>query len=355
MQPPLGAVTIPIVDICMFANNSIRRCEINDFKLNNTYNKSLHEKDPEGCFNEPLFMGFVGVYKPDKKSSERNFSEQLTETTKQLLIQRLDHYMKQQVEDVDTDYYQVELQCSNVASLTNMCMDFIIKNNYNDTFITEYLIDKLKPETSQVDLLKNIINDIISMRYKKENYKSKYGDDIGSFDQRELDDVLKNIMDSRFSINGYKSYYNAGIAINKKAADPFEITDNVVETDSDCRVWLNKKITEFVKFCKINGYVPVGIIPWKMFKISMIPVAKDEKFLEPYIEKLETFADGIQNIKEKAKKMAISNKEQLIEFYTSELDCIYGFKRQYAKKQIQLSSSPPSKFDSETRDFFNNV
>ena len=343
MQPPLGAVTIPIVDICMFANNSIRKCSVSDFKLNNKYDKMFHEKDPDGCFGEPMFIGFLGVYKSVGKSS----LIQSEEITKQLMLQQLDQYMKNQVESADTDYHQLELKMSNIASLTNLCLDFVD----NDNIIAEYLIDKLKPTDGYADLLRDIIRDIINLRNKKEKYHLQYGDDFGDFTHQEFDDVLKNVMESRFTATGYKTYYDAGFAVNKSAADSFEISENVVSSDADCHVWLNKKVTEFVKYCKVNGCKPIGIVPWKMFKLSMIPVLKDENFLEPYKEKLENFADGVQSIKEKAKKLGIT-RDKIIEFYTTELDVIYGVKKQYKR---QVRSPSPSKYDTETVDYFNNI
>jgi len=60
--------------------------------------------------------------------------------------------------------------------------------------------------------------------------------------------------------------------------------------------WLDK----FLKFCEDGNFVPVGLMPWKMFQIELIPLRKDTKFWKPiYQQRINALIDFVQKYHDK--------------------------------------------------------
>jgi hypothetical protein len=356
LQPPLGLATIPVVDIAIFANNIIRKCSIEDFDLSSNYDKKFHTSDIKNNYisGKPMFMGIVAIYKKPKLSSAENYLKELEKLNPQTIKQQLDQYMKTVIESANSVHYLTELQCANVASLTTICLEFILQNNYHDSIISEYLIEKLKP--ADPVLFKNIINDIIDLYYKTHNFNFD-GIDYGKTDEKTFSDILTNVIDQRFS-DGYKAYYDAGILTEKDTAMNFQIS-NFAKSNADCQVWLQKRIREFMQFCRINNYQVMGVIPYKVFKICMIPVFRQPDFIEKYKTTIEDFTETLQEIKQRAREQKVTD---LPAFYQHELELIYGEKKSRRSRsesptydQKSRSESPPKIYDQETTDEFNNL
>ncbi len=53
-------------------------------------------------------------------------------------------------------------------------------------------------------------------------------------------------------------------------------------------------LAEFKEFCKQNDYMPVGILPWKLFQIKYTPIQKEEGYLAPWIPKIADIIDLVK-------------------------------------------------------------
>jgi len=63
--------------------------------------------------------------------------------------------------------------------------------------------------------------------------------------------------------------------------------------------WLDK----FLKFCEDGNFVPIGLMPWKMFQIELIPLRKDLKFWKPiYQQRIDALIDFVQKYHDKSDK-----------------------------------------------------
>ncbi len=98
------------------------------------------------------------------------------------------------------------------------------------------------------------------------------GIDFGSH-QPDFEDIVEQAVDSGFNI-----WY----------PDTF--------ADSEPGLWLEIQFEKFSQFCTEHNYSPVGVMPWKLFKIHFMPIQKDPNYLSKIVPEIEQVVSGIQDI-----------------------------------------------------------
>ena len=321
-QPPTGACTIPIVDISLFVNASFRKCRIEEFAFNNSYDINFHEKDRINIpqeFDNPIFMGFIGIY-------DINNNQNIDALANNLII------------DLHDDNHSLNNNISNIVTFLYKCLDLMNLSTSYTTKRDEILlsvVDKsiVNDSSKQIklDLIRLMIPDIIQLHSNiidnKNNPKilqKLCGIDLGKLPNGEIDSIFKKVVDNRMGLPGYQAYYNDEFLYDSRVA---KFLGNDIH-QPDTAQWIQNQLEKFRNFCQVNNYKPIGYLPWKLFRICMIPVMHDPNFLENHKEKIFNVVDIIQTIKQKAKiECPNGTADELKYFYKNELNSIYSPKR----------------------------
>lgn len=333
-QLPTGMCTIPIIDLGLFTNASFRKCKFSDFLYNNNYDQEFHGKDkiniPEG-FDNPICMGMVAIYEISRDTDQKKLNDTLLEK----FINQLDF----------TEITEKNL-CSNILLIKNELFNYLIKEKIKFPEIEELIIIigriLIRYDISVNNFISNIIYDII-VNFKElveEPNKKLY--DLGEMSLGEFDYVLTKAIDHRHEPNGYHIYY----------PDNFISYFDEKNTEKDPKKWLENNISKFTNFCKIRNYRPIGFLPWKLFKICMIPVFPDPEFLHNYQDSIHQFVHKVHSIKQKAITNSIDSN-QILEFYQSELNAEFREKRIVKSKEKEII--PKKTYDQSILDEFNDL
>lgn len=330
-QPPTGACTIPIVDFALFINACFRKCSFKDFGFNNKYDIEFHNKDivnnPKG-FGSPIFIGMIGIYDIPK--------------TPYILMEK-NIILETLLKIISICNFQTFGNLEFIL-LLKKCLIHLLRNNKwrcsDPNEFNEIILDAFK-SIKNIDF--NI--DLNELEYIGEFPNIM---DYGNLCLSDTNDIFENIVNNRHNDYGYHAYYTDFMTSN-------QILNPILKSgDDQCKEWMKRKLLEFDNYCRNNNYEPIGFIPWKMFKICIIPVFHDPDFLNNYKDNIYDFIEKIQHIKTKAVDLNIS-KDKIYEFYKEELNIVFNPKRERIKKINIYIETEKLILSREELDFFNNL
>lgn len=376
-QPRVGACTIDIVDACLFVDAAFRRCSYEQFidpKAHDLtqYNRdsSLHRHDRDNSFSSKCYpMGMIGIYDTSKSykrenvyelfsggpggpggspNNEQDFLDEfnLDDIASELekLAQRTNTQATIQTEDEDlieplgiADLLKSSVhtpasiaECiqksgpmykSRIVSITQQVWRYIedecayISDDIADDVwnIIMILIPSFKENSpGQCNMYKAIIKDTIRLCMNEDAIQNYYdcGEDFGiPKNNQYFTEVLRRSIDERYALKGFKIFYPQKII--------HASTDN--STDTTNKEYMNKQMWMFLRECRIRNAKPIGIIPWKLMKVSIIPIEKDPNFLKNIEEKVRQAARDIHQIRIATHILPpdqmIEKRAQLIEQY----------------------------------------
>jgi len=147
----------------------------------------------------------------------------------------------------------------------------------------------------QVNMYKRIIKDTIRTCINGDAVRNYYacGLDFGlPKNNQYFPEVLRRSINERFALKGYKIYYP------KKILHALHSPDDAGNADvHENKDYLNKQLWMFLRECKIRNAKPVGIIPWKLMKTSIVPIEKEPNFLKDIEELVRQVAKEIHQIR----------------------------------------------------------
>lgn len=394
-QPLVGACTIPITDICLFVDSMIRKCSIDDFGFNTDYDSTYTPKDPPAVSSEgPIVCGMVGIYdipnpaspedSDDESEKTPTYKPPLSNAEFEEIIPRLANYVKQDLFTEGSEFYSATrhtITMSDVMFLVSLCDKFLNVLYTEAPMTIRQMTVTLEEQLTfrairdligdmtvvQEDFLRVVLQGAMRVNYQlRRNYDMtslEYGHDLGGAANYLFDEIIKKTINDRFENYGFKAYYTPGFytlpgsagALGMKQAASY--VDMTLPEPQRAQKWLWQRTEEFTKFCKAKGYEPVGIIPWKLFKISMIPLLKDPEYLTRIMPKLVKVWNTIRQIKEAAYARAQPvSKEVLIQEYEKVYPPSTKALARRATKKIGSPSTPVANsgignWDAETLNF----
>jgi hypothetical protein len=300
-QPYTGLCTIPIADVGLFVNCMFRRCALDDFECNNLYNDDMHHGREEiPTLREPLFMGFMAVYFVG--ASNETQMENSWVSAVPLMIKEIE----KEIGLVHSVFHNLGKGDFDIPAWILMCCKFIGKYKlFEDgeikliaAVLTHFSFTVLR---EQIMRYYNMFND-----YKEQ--VMDYGKDFGDFNvsTQEFGSMLTKVTDRT---SGYKIYYAKEFV---SASDINWPNVPSLATKQGYQVWMKKQINKFGTFCHKSLYKPIGIIPWKLFRISMIPVVPRPNYLSPHISKITRFTNLLKNIHQRTTDLNGEEKSKAI-------------------------------------------
>jgi len=106
--------------------------------------------------------------------------------------------------------------------------------------------------------------------------------DYGKAHMFEMDRLLRSLYDDRDEEDGIKAYYPKGYYCAKDIYDPRHwlttkrpenwIDFSVADEARRAKDWLAVETSRFLEFCKTNNAVPIGLLPYKIMKLAIVPM-----------------------------------------------------------------------------------
>lgn len=273
LQPPTGIWSLKIPDLALFCNCSFRKCAIRDFNLDLVYDLNFHRKDlennPDG-FRKVLFLGMIGIYKPGKELINPDiFKNKIPDTM-----------------DLEKLIKSALLELKNYGYKTNL---------------TE--LEKIIPEIIFKDNLELIKKLVFDWNFEKINIL-----DLGEMEY--ITDILSKTIQGKSDPDfGYQSYYSGLFSASQTNMNP-------------C-IWLNQEILKFQNLKIQEGNEIIGILPWKLLKICMIPVFPDPDFGNKYKNHIMNFSKDLHYIKLSGLEVPESEKSS---YYKTKISEKFGTK-----------------------------
>jgi len=330
LQPQLGAATIKIVDTCLFVDGMFRKCSISDFGLSPDHDNNFHK------VSEPAtaaIAGFIGIYRKENTTNE----EVPAGTCQNIdnIISDLKMSVLSDVSEPGSDFYGVDPHSiNNLMSLCVICDRYLdtVYNNYDDSIylnkkdeesITISVLKKLIIDEEHHHLIDLIVPDALSANYKQSEYRNSEGYkidnagiDYGYADITTFSGMLRDVIDNRHTDDGCKAYYPEAFYVDERLKPSFTGEQNyqdVSENDSiRPKKWLHRNVRKYTDWCRDNGCVSVGIIPWKLFKLSYLPSAIIPNFIETAKPKILEVVNVIESIKQLARDVEPSQAADII-------------------------------------------
>jgi hypothetical protein len=319
-QPQTGLHTMPGVDLGLFVNSSFRACRTEQFGLspgysNPTINKRgedvpFHNKDPwSQTDSQPLAAGFIGLHEP-LPTTDNSGSVYLRTT----------HYNQQSWEEFDRRcgvdastnlWNSLVLGWSLRPKIENR--DHALRVMYSQFAhpmsegVTAYLPEEGSPTVSELlrrgwlsegQLLTELYNDACRQLVTPDTEISRaeveawlvartltpehpYGIDYGSSNSSELFGMLSKYDGCREQPDGLKAYYPEGYYTQRIPSDGGGVfaprTEcwvdwNLSKEPARAQAWLSREVGRFLDWCREHQRRPVGILPWKLLRMDVLPV-----------------------------------------------------------------------------------
>jgi hypothetical protein len=194
--------------------------------------------------------------------------------------------------------------------------------------VTRVMVNLFTCETESRETVLNIINMLVpgalqanykqSLRYVSEGYAidmNEVGIDFGSSSESAFASLLRNAIDDRFAPTGHKIYYPDAVYSSERLYDYFSGIEGGYIDDSELpalrpKKWLYNQVSKYISWCKSRGYISVGIIPWKLFKINYIPMIKDSEFLNKHKDAIYAAVQKVEDIRKAGRESPDKLKEE---------------------------------------------
>lgn len=290
-QVKAGLCTIDIAQIAVFANNMIRKCQLDQLDFSTNYDTAYH-RDTElklKNINATISNGIIFF-----SISEENL---------QFFYDEFDKIFLPDISEYESDS----------EADSDVCME-TIGHEFGSGFDSDS--DESDDENGQkfCDDGTNImykIYDVVGWftggSEKLKNLEdSKKLIDFGDESRQMFDQFMQLYKpdngSSFFSIKCSKPQINKNV-LQSKAAKNLIIPDelNYVRSPNHiakvCKKYNSERLIEnFIKRCEKNKSIPVGYLPWKMIKSSNIVVEKDPEYLNNIKDKINETIDTVQQI-----------------------------------------------------------
>ena len=278
-QVKAGLCTIDIADVCVFVNNMFRKCHLSQLDFSVEYDMRYH-RDSEvkrRGINSAIANGIIFLYINKYKISE--FSKQYEEFIRTSNDGTCD------TDNSDNDYvvYNSNDNDTNDSDRDNdsdiIFNNDLDKNTYYDD--GQHLFYKIYPNIFAYN----------TGQHNIESYKKNmidFGDKNDIFNQMlelyKANNEHHNIISSKY-MKPQINRFAVESAADKKSTfiipSELEHIKSNKYLDKICKQYdIQKCINHFIKQCIKNDNIPIGYLPWKLFRSSNIIVDKDPDFLE---------------------------------------------------------------------------
>lgn len=219
-QMQLGLYTIPMCEVAIFMDAMIRKCSISDFDISGKYDRKYHADTTvaSSVTKRPKYLGFIGFYREHA--------------------------------DVDNGTAETVEKQQLLAALIGSSLDLSTKiagcrqahHPVHRADFSAYSDAEFATTTGGIHLCT----------------------DFG--DSSKFSQILEQAINDRFVPGGVKMYYSECLEVSGNMQSP--------------RIWLDAAVSKFSQYCLFGGHEQIGIMPWKLFKLTIAPTLRMNRWME---------------------------------------------------------------------------
>lgn len=253
-QPPLGLATIAMTDMALFTDIMLRPCSIDQFNFTKDFNKiDMTDKNFVDFVNsgitDAIAIGWLGIR---EKVQLYLFSEDIKKA--KLALDKLN--------DMKASSFDIIMTVTRLLKgklfLINQVLPLGLIAEWRKYMEFNMYINKIE------------INDITD-------------------DPEQLKKIFQDINVEKLK---YEVTYSDGYLFNPK----YDIKDGLGYSDHN--QWLHDEYIKFYLDTLISGYNVHGIMPWKMLRISIVPVYRDPNFYDIAKSHVLTIMNVVNELKD---------------------------------------------------------
>lgn len=242
------------------------------------------------------------------------------------IVEQLCDLAYNEIKMFKSDFYNIKLDKDYISTamilgklVSQMGEDFALPNDMKRSLAWKAFIRIVKTKTSgQLRFLKSMFNDILNNAFNMcktydlndLNFGIDFGNSKDKINAKQFEKIVEKIVDDMKDGGGLSLYYPEGMFHQVEDSKYFDAENNhanYVDRSLPLRTsnrlsqpqkWLFQNVQEFEEFCKKRDVMPIGIIPWKMFMVSCVPVYKDPKYVDDRIDKIQTAHRAISEIRD---------------------------------------------------------
>jgi hypothetical protein len=288
-QIQLGLHTITCADLAMFVDMQIRKCAVKDFGCSSmVYDTNFHmdRAPPSGL---PIACGVIGFYRVGAGRKAPPTPRPHDCRTPAQLAQRILSDIKTPGSDYSWIAPHIQNDCIPpkhviaVVALANRWMP-VCESEYGMMVETLAILMPEMPENYR-EMIPTALDTFFYM-----NQTQDVGPDLGADDPSAgsehvgFSELLKEASDSRGRDDGVKWYYSPGFYLPEYEYAHYPTEKNYVDLSLEepqrAAKWLKGALNDFGTWCDLHGHRPLGYMPWKMFSVSVVPMARNPDFME---------------------------------------------------------------------------
>jgi len=307
-QVKAGLCTIDIADTCVFVNNMFRKCALSQLDFSIDYDDQYH-RDTDAKFNginAAIVNGIIFLYVDKYKITE--FNKQYNEFIR--IVSNCNSGSDNSNNEYDSDNsdsednyivynsYNYNSNDSDRDSNIDPVFDNDLERNiyYEQSSKEEQLFYKIYPSLYT-------FNNTNTTDNKYKTYKENM---IDFGDKQELFDQMLKLYKTDDAVSIISPKYmkpSISTAARQDLKSTFVISQELEHMmtknhfDNICKQYdAQTYIDKFIKQCVKNDNIPIGYLPWKLFRSSNIIVDKDPCFLDAIKEDITSTIEVTKTI-----------------------------------------------------------
>ncbi len=308
-QIKAGMCTIDIAENALFINNMFRKCLLKDLNFDLNYDFQYHNKDDSKKMKGITTtiangMVFISIPLDHLNLFDMKYNEFIKSKYRQ--------YFQDEVSEHSDDEI---LDSSNKVSNDFIC-NFLIDNGTDSDYEFDpedinllddntHILFKIKAVIQRYNTINSNKNELTKKMYIASLAKELI--DFGGVNKLLFDQFLElyklDDESSCLKTTFIKPQINPD-ALNDKHVNliipnSLKYVKSAHYRNKICKSYdLDKLINKFITNCMANESIPIGFLPWKLLRSSIISVEKEDNFLDNIKEKIDNTMEIVQDILE---------------------------------------------------------
>jgi len=292
-QPLTGLCTIPITHMAIFMQGVYRRCSIQDFLPNPDYDTAFHCSGyaPQQTFTNPLLLGFIGIYKTNEvwaaPRPKKHQGAPRPGSTFDIEI------AKRFLDNKNSEFYGKEFCMSNCVDNCRLIMSFCDEPEEAWNIYLSLVNDE---KVSKSKVIKSVFMQTAESLCKP------------IIEVEDLSNIEKNdfeiFMESAEKSEDIQMYYPEQVYYCESAHAKYLSEHNYMPMTQNHKSlkWLSIQVNLFIEWAKEKNYKIVGIMPYKLFESTCVPVYKQDNYIINNLDKIRYAHSIVSEIRTKSER-----------------------------------------------------
>lgn len=284
-QPLTGLCTIPITHMAIFMQGVYRRCSVRDFLPNPNFDTDFHSSNygSQQIFTNPILLGFIGLFKTSQAPSAPKTKAPKGPTEKE----EIKELIEKEINNKYSEFWGMKMSMMNCVNNCKLISCFC--DNADDAWEV-YLSMVDEPEKASKS---KIIKSVFMQTAAKLEIK------VADLSDMKKED-FEILMETAEKSENIQMYYPEQIYYCSGQHEKYLAQHNYKPIVGNSQNWLKRQVDIFLDMCNEKNYSPIGIMPYKLFESTCVPVYKQEDYIEQNIDKIRYAHSIVTEIRTKS-------------------------------------------------------